>query len=82
MNIDSLRKLHRAKPFNPFRLHLADGRRFDVEHPECLGYTPKGRTAIIMRIDDSFEIISLLLVSSLEVLDGRRENGRRAKRKK
>ncbi len=82
MNTDNLRKLHCAEPFRPFRVHLADGRHFDIHHPEFLAYTPKGRTAIIMRLDDSFEIINLLLVSSLEVLNGKRQNSRRTKRKK
>lgn len=81
MNVDSLRQLHRAAPFKPFRIHLADGRHFDIEHPEFLAYAPKGRTAVIMHVDDSFEIINLLLVSSLEVLNARRQNSRRTKRK-
>ncbi len=48
MQVERLVQLHKARPFRPFRIHLADGRRLDVEHPESLAHTLKGRTAILM----------------------------------
>jgi hypothetical protein len=44
MNIDQVRKLHRAVPFQPFEIHLADSRAFAVDHPELLTVVPPGRT--------------------------------------
>jgi hypothetical protein len=31
---DEINKLLTAKPFEPFRLYLTDGRTFDIHHPD------------------------------------------------
>lgn len=72
MTVEQLRKMHQARPFRPFRVHMADGRHLDVEHPEFLAHTPTGRTVMIAQPDESFEVIDLLLVTSLEPIDGKR----------
>jgi hypothetical protein len=65
--------MHGARPFQPFRIHMADGRSLDVMHPEFLAHTASGRTIMVAAPDDSFEVIDLLLVTSLEPLsDGTR----------
>ena len=71
MTIEQLRQMHQARPFSPFRVHMADGRYLDVNHPEFLAHTPAGRTITIARQDDSFEVIDLLLVTSLEPINGK-----------
>ncbi len=71
MRVEQLVQLHKAERFRPFRIHLADGRHLDVDQPEFLAYTPKVRIAIVMRLDGTFEVIELMLVTSLEVLDGK-----------
>ena len=76
MTITQLREMHQARPFRPFRVHLADGRHLDVAHPEYLSHSPSGRTVIITKRDDTFEVIDLLLVTSVEVLNGSRKPGR------
>jgi hypothetical protein len=40
MTIEQLRQMHQARPFRPFRVHMADGRHLDVAHPEFLAHTP------------------------------------------
>jgi len=79
MRVEQLIKFHKAEPFRPFRIHLADGRHLDVDHPEFLAYTPKARIAIVMRLDETFEVLDLLLVTSLEVLDGKPRSRRKKK---
>jgi hypothetical protein len=54
----------RATPFQPFTIRLADGREVLVSHPEAIAYNG-GRTVLVALPNDSFEIIDLLLVSSL-----------------
>ncbi len=76
MTIEQLRKLHQARPFRPFRVHLADSRAFEVKHPEFLARSESGRTISIADSDDAFEIIDLLLVTSLELIDGRSKRSR------
>jgi hypothetical protein len=72
MTVEQLRQMHQARPFRPFRLHTADGRHLDVKHPEYLAHTPSGRTIMVAKPDDSFEVIDLLLVTSLEALNSTR----------
>ncbi len=70
MTISQVRKLHQSRPFHPFRLHLADGRALEVGHPEMLAVMPPGRTVIVATGDEDYEIVDLLLVTSLEVMNG------------
>ncbi|MSS71813.1 MAG: hypothetical protein EXS64_10030 [Candidatus Latescibacteria bacterium] len=70
MTIEQLHNVLQARPFQPFTIHLADGRQFHVPHPEFLARSPSGRTAILYHADESFSIIDLLLVTELEVHPG------------
>lgn len=70
MTIEQLRDMHAAKPFRPFNIHFADGRRLTIRHPEFLARSPSGRTAIVYGKNDHFEVIDLLLVTSLETVNG------------
>ena len=67
MTIEALRRFAKATPFQPFRIHLADGRTIPVVHHDYIISSPSGRTAIVYQKDDSFEVIDLLLVASLQV---------------
>jgi hypothetical protein len=78
VTIDQLRKLHQARPFQAFRMHLADSRSLDVVHPELLAISEPGRTVIVVTGDKSlYEVVDLLLVTSLEVLNGRVKSAKR-----
>ena len=68
MTIDQLREVHRARPFQPFTMQLADGNEVRVPHPEFIWFHPKNaRTAIVGLPNGAFKIIDLLLVASIEV---------------
>ncbi len=79
MTIEQLRQMHQMRPFRPFRVHIADGRHLDVLHPEFLAHTPAGRTIMIARPDESFEIVDMLLVTSLETINGKQRRRKPAK---
>jgi hypothetical protein len=66
MTIEQLRRLHLARPFQPFDIHLANGRVLPVEHPEFLAQSPSGRTIGVGNDDGTIETVDLLLVVSLE----------------
>ncbi len=70
MTIERLRAVQQAKPFRAFRLNLADGRSLRVPHPEFLAIHPTGRTVIVFQPKDEFEIVDLLLVTSIQVANG------------
>ena len=79
MTIEQLQATHQTRPFQPFDVHLADGRDFQVTHPEALAYSPKGRTIAIAISDKVIEVIDLLLVTSLTKGNG--HSGPRTKRR-
>ncbi len=70
MTVDQLRKLHEARPFQPLRLNLADGRSIRVDHPELLAYTG-GRTVFVGMPDDSFHVLDILMITGIEVSNGK-----------
>ena len=70
-----LREVARANSFQPFVLHLADGRRIKVSHPESLSISESGRTAHVFGPDETSHFIDVLTVTELEVKQSR--NGRR-----
>jgi len=75
MTMQEFRKMLRAQPFRPFDIYLADGRSVSVDHPEFVGEAPSGRTISVGTVD-GFEIVDLLLVTSLKP----RPNGARRRR--
>jgi len=75
MTIQEIKRVHQAQPFEPFRVHVADGRVFTVSHPEFMSQSQNGRMIYINTPDDSMVSLDLLLVTGLETgLKGR--NGR------
>lgn len=76
MTIGHLRDVLKAQPFRPSRLHMGDGRALDVPHPDFVAVHPTGRVAIVFGPKDQFEIVDLLLVTSIEVGDGMRRRKR------
>ena len=67
MNIGILRELHEARPFVPFTITLADGRKLPVVHNEFLSFFPSGRAAMLTHDDDRFTLIDLLLITAVDV---------------
>ncbi len=67
MTIDELREHVRREPFQPFVMHLADGRAISVANREFIMYSPNGRTVASYQPDGRMNIIDLLLVTDLEV---------------
>jgi hypothetical protein len=65
MTIEQLDTLHKAQPFKPFTVHLADGTKHHVSHPELLWHPPKSRTIFISHGGEKVAIIDLLLVTKL-----------------
>jgi hypothetical protein len=67
MSIDKVRELYNTQPFHPFTMHLADGRRIDVQSRECMAAAPNGRTVVVYQPDNKRNIVDLLLITDVEV---------------
>lgn len=76
MTSETLARLHSTRPFVPFVIHMADGRRFRVDHPELLAYRPGSRMAVLLTEDTVFEHIDVFLLTSITE-NGRAQRGRR-----
>ncbi len=78
MTIERINDLYNSQPFQPFVLHLADGRNIAVQSREFIAQAPNGRTLVVFQPNDRMHIIDLLLVTDAEVKLGR--NGSRRRR--
>jgi hypothetical protein len=70
MTIDQIDKVHKAQPFRPFTIHIADGTEHHIGHPELMWRTPGGRTIFVSAGGEDFSIIDLLLVTKISVGNG------------
>ena len=67
MTIEQIRGYHNATPFQPFVIHLADGRAIRVPSREFMAAAPNGRTIVVYQPDSTANVIDLQLVTDLEV---------------
>lgn len=77
MTLEQLRKVYEARPFQPFRLLLADGTKIPVAHPDFLWMPPNAaRTFWVAEKDGTARIVDLLLVAAIEVRNGKSTRAR------
>jgi hypothetical protein len=55
--------LHK-RPFKPFQLHMDNGDKIPVKHPECLAFSESKSTAVVVE-GEHFHIVDLAHISSL-----------------
>ena len=67
MKLEEVRTLLHTSPFVPFTLHLPDGRKLHVEHPDYVATAHESDTIIVYDKDDSFSVLDLTLVSDAKV---------------
>ena len=81
MTVVKLRQVLAERPFRPFTLHVADGRGVPVKHPDFISVSPAVRTVHVFHEGDNSEFIDLLLVTGIELGDGKlgRDGRRRSK---
>ncbi len=80
MTLEQLREVMRMEPFRPFAMLLPHGTRVPVPHPEFLFIPPAAsRTVWVGNGDGTARIIDLLLVSAIEIKNGKPSRGRRGK---
>ena len=66
MTVQEVKRRMQTQPFAPFRVLTADGKHYDVRHPENLAFSGKGRLIAIGMDDDSFVTLDLLLVTAIQ----------------
>ncbi|MGD2108551.1 MAG: hypothetical protein PVI86_04075 [Phycisphaerae bacterium] len=78
MQAKELQSIYRAQPFQPFVMHLGDGRSILVAHPEFMAISTTGRSAVVYEKGGWFEIVDVMLVTSCRATNsrGRRQSER------
>ena len=66
MTSQQLRAALQATPYRPFTIRMADGRSFEVPHPDFLLLTPGGRTAFACQTEEEFSIVDVMLMTEIE----------------
>jgi len=68
MRIEELKKAKDQRPFQPFLIGMADGRQFQVRHPDAVAWdTERPRIAISVLPGGAWEVIDVALVTSLDM---------------
>jgi hypothetical protein len=80
MTLEAFRETLNAQPFNPFVIHIADGRSIPVVSREFIMRDPRGRTVLVYQPDGRLSTIDLLLVTELETQPDDRGTAKRKRR--
>jgi len=71
MTTEQFRATLHQQPFRPFTIRMADGRAFEIAHRDFVAMSPSGRTIIVFQSDENYSVLDLLLMSELQVANGR-----------
>ncbi len=75
MDVAGIREALHKQPFEPFNVRLADGRRFEVRHPDFVAVHP--RRVIVIAEDGAWSVVEPLLIVSLDYAPPKaRRNGK------
>ena len=64
-----IQKLLHAVPFVPFTVHVADGKSFEIRHPDFAALTQGGRLLFVSTEGDNFELIDVFLITRLQSME-------------
>jgi hypothetical protein len=75
MTRDSVLEWLMRRPFHPFEMHLSNGERYEVRHPENLALSLTNAIVVLPDSDRSAKI-ALLHVASIDELESASAGGR------
>jgi hypothetical protein len=67
-SVEELKQIKDRRPFEPFFIHLADGRELRITHPDSVAWHAGGipRVVLVAHADGS-EFLDLTLITSLRI---------------
>jgi hypothetical protein len=67
MRYEDLQEAHRATPFKPFDICVADGRRYPIPHPDFLLFLPTNqRTVIAATQEGTGAMLDVMMITALD----------------
>jgi hypothetical protein len=79
--VERLREVNEALPFQPFVIHLADGKEIPVHHREFMMTVPRGRTVVVCQPDGRLKFLDILMITNLEIRPELNGTGQRRRRR-
>ncbi|MBI4625600.1 MAG: hypothetical protein HY736_20570 [Verrucomicrobia bacterium] len=77
MTAAEIRQFVDASPFVAFRLHLADGRKLDVPHPDFIHVFKTDPRAIVESERGGWQFVNLPLILTIELVNHGKRRARR-----
>jgi hypothetical protein len=79
MVIESIREFNRAVPFEPYKVHMVSGERYEVPHPDFISVSPRGSYVVMIDAKNRPHHLSALLIERASPLKRRRPRRRARK---
>jgi hypothetical protein len=67
MRVEQLKLMLRKQPFEPFTIHLPEGRTVKVWHHDFAMLSPDGRTLVVFDKDGIGDWIDVMLIASIRM---------------
>ncbi len=77
-NIEDLKKVKDRRPFQPFHIHLADGRDLRIVHPDGVAWDAATSPRVVVAIHEGgWDVVDVTLITSIRVPhpEGARDTG-------
>jgi hypothetical protein len=78
VNVNEIRELYSAVPFEPFELVLTNEARLLVDHPDFISFSRDYRTVHVHELNDSTKRIDVKMIVALNEM----ANGARTRKRK
>ena len=77
MRLDDLKEAKGRRPFEPFDIHLSDGRAIPIGHPDAIAWQgPDFAPALLVVLADGrWEVINFAAITSLRAAAGSKAKG-------
>ena len=77
MRLDDLRDAKNRRPFEPFDIHLADGRAIPIGHPDAIAWQGPDFAPVlhVVRADGRREFVNFAAITSLAAAVGSKAEG-------
>jgi hypothetical protein len=66
-SIEELKEAKNRRRFEPFHIHLADGRDLRITHPDAVAWDADSPRRIVAIHESGFDFVDLTLITSIQV---------------
>ena len=67
MNYSTLKEIRDKNPFQPFTMHVSDGRNAHIPHPDFLAFSPDKHTVIAFTQEGGARLLDITQITELDM---------------